>query len=110
LTLEGGRVRGVDCRDAAVKAYVEKFVADAIGHDRVGLVSLGANIGIAAPLGELVHDENMPGAHLSLGESFASRTGALWSSHGQLSFAIADADVDLDGEALIRRGRYVRLV
>jgi leucyl aminopeptidase (aminopeptidase T) len=110
LTLEGGRVRGVDCRDATVKAYVEKFVGDAIGHDRVGLLSLGANIGIAAPLGELVHDENMPGAHLSLGESFASRTGALWSSHGQLSFAIADADVDLDGEALIRRGRYVRLV
>ncbi len=110
LVFEGGRVRSVECRDAAVKAYVEKFIGEAIGHDRVGLLSLGANIGIAAPLGELIHDENMPGAHLALGENFASRTGALWTSHGQLSFAAADADVDLDGEPLIRHGRYVRLV
>jgi aminopeptidase len=110
LMFEGGRVQRVECRDAAVKAYVEKFIGDAMGHDRVGLLSLGANIGIAAPLGELIHDENMPGAHISLGENFASRTGALWTSHGQLSFAAADTDVDLDGEPLIRHGRYVRLV
>jgi aminopeptidase len=110
LQLEGGRVRGVECRDASIKTYVEKFMADAIGHDRVGLLSLGANIGIAAPIGEILHDENMPGVHLALGESFAARTGALWTSHGQLSFAAADADVDLDGEPLIRHGRYVRLV
>ncbi|MRG91835.1 aminopeptidase [Polyangium spumosum] len=110
LTFEGGRVQRVECRDASVKAYVEKFIGDAMGHDRVGLLSLGANIGIAAPLGELIHDENMPGVHLSLGENFASRTGALWTSHGQLSFAAADTDVDLDGEPLIRHGRYVRLV
>jgi aminopeptidase len=110
LTLEGGRVRGVECRDAALKSYVEKFMNDAMNHDRVGLLSLGANIGIAAPIGELGYDENMPGVHLSLGESFAARTGALWSSHGQLGFATGEADVDLDGEPLIRRGRYVRLV
>jgi leucyl aminopeptidase (aminopeptidase T) len=110
LQLEGGRVKSVECRDGTLKAYVEKFMADAMGHDRVGLLNLGANIGIAAPLGELVHDENMPGVHLSLGENFASRTGALWTSHGQLAFSIADADVDLDGEPLIRHARYVRLV
>ncbi|WP_272427864.1 aminopeptidase [Polyangium jinanense] len=110
LTFEGGRVQRVECRDATVKAYVEKFINEAMGHDRVGLLSLGANIGIAAPLGELIHDENMPGLHLSLGENFASRTGALWTSHGQLAFAAADTDVDLDGEPLIRHGRYVRMV
>lgn len=110
LTLEAGRVKAVECRDSSIKAYVEKFIAEAMGHDRVGLLSLGANIGISAPLGEILHDENMPGVHLALGETFASKTGAFWSSHGQLSFAIADADVDLDGEPLIRHGRYVRLV
>ncbi|WP_136971887.1 MULTISPECIES: aminopeptidase [Polyangium] len=110
LTFDGGRVQRVECRDAAVKAYIEKFIGEAMGHDRVGLLSLGANIGIAAPLGELIHDENMPGVHLALGENFAARTGALWTSHGQLSFAAADTDVDLDGEPLIRHGRYVRLV
>jgi len=110
LMIEAGRVQRVDCRDSSLKAYVEKFIGDAMGHDRVGILSLGANIGIAAPIGELLHDENMPGLHICLGDSFASRTGALWTSHGQLPFAAADTDVDLDGEPLIRHGRYVRLV
>ena len=110
LTIEAGRVRRVECRDIAVKRYVESFLADAQGHDRVGLVSLGANLGILSPLGEIVHDENMPGLHVALGEPFPARTGATWTSHGQLAFASGGADVDLDGEPLIRRGRYVRFV
>jgi leucyl aminopeptidase (aminopeptidase T) len=108
--IEAGRVRRVECRDIAIKRYVETFLGDGQGHDRVGLVSLGANLGILSPLGELLHDENMPGLHLSLGEPYPGRTGATWTSHGQLAFASGGADVDLDGEPLVRRGRYVRFV
>lgn len=110
LFMEAGRVRRVDCRDLAIKRYVESFLVEGQSHDRVGLVSLGANLGILSPLGEIMHDENMPGLHLALGEPFAARTGATWVSHGQLAFAGSGADVDLDGEPLIRRGRYVRFV
>lgn len=110
LTLDAGRVKAVECRDAALESYVKKFLGDGMSHDRIGLIRLGANIGIASPLGELLYDEVMPGVHLSLGDPIPARTGAHWNSHGQLPFAIADADVDLDGEALIRHGRYVRLV
>ncbi len=110
LMFEAGRVKAVECRDAALELYVKKFMSDGLGHDRVGLIRLGANIGVAAPLGELLYDEVMPGVHLCLGDPLAPRTGAHWSSHGQLPFAVADNDVDLDGEALIRHGRYVRLV
>jgi leucyl aminopeptidase (aminopeptidase T) len=110
ILFDGGKVKAVDCRDATLESYVKKFLGDGMGHDRVGLIRLGANIGVAAPLGEFLYDEVMPGVHLSLGDPLAPRTGAHWSSHGQLPFAIADADVDLDGEPLIRHGRYVRLV
>ncbi|HRI65737.1 MAG TPA: hypothetical protein PK156_15930 [Polyangium sp.] len=110
IVFEGGRVKSVECRDGALESYVKKFLGDGMGHDRAGLIRLGANIGVAAPLGEVLYDEVMPGVHLSLGDPLAPRTGAHWSSHGQLAFAMADADVDLDGEALIRHGRYVRLV
>jgi leucyl aminopeptidase (aminopeptidase T) len=110
IVFDGGRVRSVDCRDTALRQYVERFVSEAPGHDRVGLLSLGANIGIVSPNGEILHDEHMPGAHLGLGDNFASQTGATSTSHGQLAFAIAECDVDLDGTALIRRGRYVRFV
>ena len=63
-----------------------------------------------APLGEIIHDENMPGVHLSLGETFQQRTGATWAAHGQLAFAAGELDVDLDGQPLVRHGRYVRFV
>lgn len=110
LSLEGGRVRAVECRDPMLKSYVERFVADGHGRERVGLITLGANVGMSAPIGEFVHDENAPGVHLSLGETFPGRTGATWTANGQLGFAMTDADVDLDGEALTRQGRYVRFV
>jgi leucyl aminopeptidase (aminopeptidase T) len=110
LTIEAGRVRSVESHDAELKSYVEKFIAEGQNRDRVGLLNLGANVGIVAPIGELIHDEQMPGVHLALGEPMATQSGATWTAHGQLSFAMADADVDLDGVPLIRRGRYVRFV
>lgn len=110
LEIEGGKVRRVECTDKAIQHHVEQFMATGSAHDRVGLLNIGANIGIISPLGEILHDETMPGVHIALGDNFASQTGATWSSQGQLSFAMASADVDLDGAPLIRRGRYVRLV
>jgi leucyl aminopeptidase (aminopeptidase T) len=110
IVLENGRVKSVESRDVALREYVERFVAEGQGHDRIGLVGLGTNIGILSPLGEIIHDENIPGVHLALGDPMPARTGATWSSHGQLAFAIAESDVDLDGQPLVRRGRYVRFV
>lgn len=110
MVLEGGRVKSVESRDRTLGAHVERFIAEAQGHERVGLLNLGANLGIVSSIGEILHDEHAPGVHLALGDSFGASTGATWSTHGQLSFAIAEADVDLDGVPLIRRGRYVRFV
>jgi len=110
MTIEGGRVRRVECSDLSLKRYVEMFMTEAQNRDRVGLLSLGANLGIREPIGEILHDENMPGLHLSVGDPHSTRTGATWSAYGQLAFASAGLDVDLDGEPLIRRGRYVRFV
>ncbi|AKT41970.1 aminopeptidase [Chondromyces crocatus] len=110
LTIEGSRVRRVECSDITLRRYVETFMAESKDRDRVGLLSLGANLGIREALGEVVHDENMPGLHLSLGDTVPTRTGATWTAYGQLAFASGAADVDLDGEPLIRRTRYVRFV
>jgi leucyl aminopeptidase (aminopeptidase T) len=110
LTFEAGKLRSVDCGDPSLRVYVERFVAEAQGHDRLALVSLGTNPGILSPLGEIVHDENMPGLHIALGDPFSARTGATWTAHGQLAFASASTDVDIDGQPLVRRGRFVRFV
>ena len=110
LVIDQSVVRSVECSDAAIQRHVERFVSGGNGCEKVGLLGLGANVGIPQPLGELHYDVNMPGVHLSLGETFPLETGASWRARGQLGFAMADADVDLDGAPLIRRGRYVRFV
>ncbi len=103
-------MKSVECADTTLKAQVERFLAEGEGHDRVGCVNLGANVGIVAPAGEPVHDEHMPGLHLMLGENYRDRTGATWTARGWLALTTAEGDVDLDGVPLIRRGRYVRFV
>jgi aminopeptidase len=110
LELEGARVRRVECPDPAIARVVMRFIAGPSGQDRVGLVNLGTNLGVLSPLGEVTHDETMPGLHLSLGQSFPSLTGATSTAAAQLAFAATLLDVDLDGEALVRRGRFVRFV
>ncbi len=103
-------MKSVECSDPALRNHVERFVAEGEGHDRVGCVNLGANIGIVSPAGEMLHDEHMPGLHISLGENYRERTGATWTARGQLALTMAASDVDLDGSPIIRRGRYVRYV
>ncbi|HVY48516.1 MAG TPA: hypothetical protein VHB21_21655, partial [Minicystis sp.] len=110
LTFENGRLRGVEARDLALKRYVEAFAASGPNRDRVGLVSVGANLGILTPLGEIIHDENLPGLHVALGETFPGQSGATWTAHGQLAFAAASSDVDVDGVPLVRHARFVRFV
>jgi leucyl aminopeptidase (aminopeptidase T) len=110
LIIEGGRVKSVECADHALRVHVERFLGEGENHDRVGCLNLGANVGIVAPAGEILHDEHMPGLHVSLGNNYRERTGASWAARGQLAFTMAASDVDLDGLPLIRRGRYVRFV
>lgn len=110
LELEGSRVRRVECPDASLARVVTRFIAGAGGQDRVGLVNLGTNLGVLSALGEVTHDETMPGLHISLGQSFPELTGAASTAAAQLAFAGASLDVDLDGTALVRRGRFVRFV
>ena len=110
LVIDHSVVRFVECSEAAIQRHVERFVSGGNGCEKVGLLGLGANVGIPQALGELHYDVNMPGVHLSLGETFPLETGATWRARAQLGFAMANADVDLDGAPLIRRGRFVRFV
>lgn len=110
LVFENGRLSDYASSDPRARIAIQHFLQSAPDHDRAALVSLGTNIGLQSPLGEIVHDQNMPGLHLSLGETYPARTGATWTSHGQLSFAAASMDVDVDGAPIVRSGRFVRFV
>lgn len=102
-----GRVAGVDCESSVIGRSVQSFLRGGSNYDRVGLVSFGTNIGLFEPTGSLIIDQTMPGLHLALGMTHSALTGADWDAAGQLVLAGAQADLDIDGEVVMRAGRYL---
>ncbi len=89
---------------------VDALLADFEAHDgarRVGQVALGTNVGVIALIGSLLQDLKMPGFHLSFGDTSPNLTGASWTSAVELPALVRRADVDVDGDAILRAGRYV---
>ena len=105
--IENGVCRDIKCVDFALAQEVRRHLSSEAYLDRVGAVMLGTNVGLSQPLGELLHDQCLPGLHLVFGYSHREETGAPFCSRGILSATGAYADVDLDGAPLVRRGRYL---
>ena len=105
--VEGGWMKAVRCVDLSLQRNVESFLRSEHNGARVGVVSLGTNVGIYAPSGDIMCDQNLPGLHLGFGSSFPDQTGASWNARSQLTVTCANADVDLDGVPLLRHGRYM---
>ncbi len=107
VEIEGGVCRAVKCVDRTLQREVEQFLRRDPNGDRVGTIILGTNVGLRDPLGDAIADQNLPGLHLSFGATFPDETGARWTARTQLPMTASAADVDLDGVALLRAGRYL---
>jgi leucyl aminopeptidase (aminopeptidase T) len=107
LEIENSTCKSVRCSDRALQREVEAYLGREHNLSRVGGVSIGTNVGILAPTGELVADQNLPGLHIVFGSAVPEQTGASWSTRAQLPMTCALADVDLDGAPLLRAGRYM---
>ncbi len=108
LRIAASRVQSVECaREPGLGRMVSDRVRQFANLDRVGLVGFGVNIGISAPVGDVFTDQKVPGVHLSLGETFPEKTGALWSAKSWIALTSAETDVDVDKLAVLRSGRYL---
>lgn len=105
--IEGSVVREVKCSDFAFGQEIQRYLGSEVYLERVGSVILGTNVGLSSPLGELLHDQCLPGMHLVFGYTHREETGAPFCSRGILSVTGAYADVDVDGAALVRGGRFI---
>jgi leucyl aminopeptidase (aminopeptidase T) len=107
IEIEGQRVTEVTGSHPDVVRAVEAFTRGAANQDRVGIVSFGTNVGLSEPAGALIVDQTLPGVHIALGAPAPELTGLEWRSSGQLVLTASQADVDIDGSAVIRNGRYL---
>lgn len=74
---------------------------------RVGQVAFGTNLGVLAPVGELLQDLKLPGFHLSFGTPAPELTGAEWESPIECPVLIRKPDVDFGERPILRGGKYV---
>ncbi len=107
VEIEGGVCKSVRSTDLALQRSVEEFLRREHNLDRVGHISLGTNVGILQPTGEVTCDQNLPGLHIAFGSALSELTSGVVATRTHLTMTCAGADVDLDGSALMRSGRYM---
>jgi leucyl aminopeptidase (aminopeptidase T) len=108
LRFKSSRVVDVACpKSPSLAALVTSRIARAANLDRVGLIGFGVNVGLTEPHGDVFSDQKIPGVHVSLGETFPAQTGATWTSQSWIALTSGNQDLDVDGNAVMRGGRYL---
>lgn len=108
LRIVKGRVKTIECeRDHELARRIDEAMRAIMNLDRVGLVGFGLNAGIEKPLGNVFTDQKVPGVHISVGETFPARTGALWSATSWIAFTTSSCDASIDQLPVLRDGRFV---
>lgn len=108
LFIEDSRVRSVETSgNAALARDIEQMLAFAENSNRVGLIAIGVNVGLDAPTGEALVDQNLPGLHIAVGDPAAHATGASWTARTSFAACQAESTVLADGALLISHGKLM---
>lgn len=103
----GSRVQKVECAQPGVAAELESYLRSTENGDRAGEFAIGTNLAVTALTGNLLQDEKIPGLHIAFGNPYPHETGADWSAKVHVDIVSVGGDIDLDGQPLLRAGRFV---
>jgi leucyl aminopeptidase (aminopeptidase T) len=108
LTIAGGRVTKVDVGGRVeLGGNIEAVLRFAENSDRVGLVAIGVNEGLACATGDASVDQNLVGVHLFVGDPAARATGASWSARTSFAVCQEAATLHAGGQLVIDKGVLV---
>ena len=106
LFISAGRVVRVECAASPMlQRDIEAMLTFSSNSARVGLVAIGVNYGIEAPIGDVMVDQNIPGLHLGIGDPAGKSTGAGWSAPTCFAACEAKSRVVADGDVIVDRGQ-----
>jgi len=100
-------VSNIETRDSSILQRLQQMLRATKNLDRAGLVNFGTNVGMTELAGDIFTSQKLPGVHVSLGMTFPERTGASWDCQQWIAFTAMNVDVDIDGTAVMRGGRYL---
>ncbi len=105
VTLEiiGGRIVGIEGRYSDMLQDLVSTAGEC--GLRIGELGIGCNKLIQKPIGIVLYDEKMPGAHIALGDPLPEKTGAKWSCSIHVDMIPLNATITVDGKTIVRDGR-----
>lgn len=75
--------------------------------DRVGEFAIGTNIELKDVIGQILQDEKYPGVHIAFGNPYGAHTGADWYSSTHIDVVGRNFDIWVDGEQIMRGGKFL---
>ncbi len=106
VDIESGRIRDAHSDNQRLAREFLLYVRSNPNSDRVGELSLGANLGLRRFTGNALMDENVPGAHIAIGDPLPELTGASWSAKTHVPLICRDASIFLDDVPIMEDGIY----
>ncbi len=107
LDVRGSRIAGMTCANAGLLEEFRRYTSTDENSDRVGELGIGTNLAIEAVRGNILQDEKIPGVHIAFGNPAPEHTGQTWTSTTHIDCVGRDFDVWLDGEPIMRGGRFL---
>ncbi len=105
IELQAGRLVSVSGGADDVAHRVEVGLRTTPEMDRIGLFAVGTNFELLMPIGDVAQDLFIPGAYFAFGRVPANKK-VRWSTGRILPFSARRVTLELDGEVVIREGRY----
>jgi len=107
IRMVGNRAVEVHSQNRALEEDFWKYIHTDENSDQVGEFAIGTNIGLRDVIGQILQDEKYPGVHIAFGNPYGFHTGADWYSSTHIDVVGRKFDIAVDGQPIMRDGRFL---
>jgi leucyl aminopeptidase (aminopeptidase T) len=107
IRIERNRLVSAESENRALRDDFWAYTHEDENSDRVGEFAIGTNIDLRDVIGEILQDEKYPGVHIAFGNPYGAHTGAEWFSSTHIDVVGRNFDIWVDGEQIMRGGRFL---
>lgn len=107
LEVGGSRIREIHCEDDSLASELQQYFSQHENANRAGEYAIGTNVAVVELSGNLLQDEKIPGVHVAFGYPYPEETGADWTCPSHLDVVATRSTIKVDGQYLMRDGKFV---